>query len=177
LLAPDFSNYLKRLEQFAETCGLTGWLIGIWIARILLLQAGGRTGEARRMLQTALGSAAQAGYFRIFLDESDVVRPLLESVKPLLKDSNMPAFVMRLQEAMPRESTTGKIQPPDEKILSGRELEVLRLLTTGQSYKEIGEQLYLSLNTVQFHVKNIYSKLSVNRRVQAIEKAREMKTI
>jgi LuxR family maltose regulon positive regulatory protein len=61
-----------------------------------------------------------------------------------------------------------------EALLSERELEVLRLLAKGLTYEDIGRQLFLSLNTVQFHVKNIYGKLLVNKRVQAIEKAREM---
>jgi ATP/maltotriose-dependent transcriptional regulator MalT len=61
--------------------------------------------------------------------------------------------------------------------LSARELEVLQNLAKGLSYEEIGRQLFLSLNTVQSHVKNIYRKLLVNKRVQAIEKAREMNLI
>ena len=61
--------------------------------------------------------------------------------------------------------------------MSERELEVLRYLAQGLTYEEIGQQLFLSLNTIQFHVKNIYSKLLVNKRGQAIEKAREMKLI
>ena len=62
-------------------------------------------------------------------------------------------------------------------LLSERELEVLRYLVKGLSYEEIGRQLFLSLNTVQFHVKNIYRKLLVNKRVQAIEKARELNLV
>jgi ATP/maltotriose-dependent transcriptional regulator MalT len=64
-----------------------------------------------------------------------------------------------------------------EVLLSERELGVLCHLARGLTYEEIGQQLFLSLNTVQFHIKNIYSKLSVNKRVQAIEKAREMHLI
>jgi LuxR family maltose regulon positive regulatory protein len=63
------------------------------------------------------------------------------------------------------------------KLLSQRELEVLRNLASGLTYEEIGQHLYLSLNTVQFHVKNIYAKLQVNKRVEAVEVAREMKLI
>jgi LuxR family maltose regulon positive regulatory protein len=62
-------------------------------------------------------------------------------------------------------------------VLSEREIEVLRYLAKGLTYEEIGRQLFLSLNTVQFHVKNIYGKLLVNKRMQAIEKAREMNLI
>jgi LuxR family maltose regulon positive regulatory protein len=65
----------------------------------------------------------------------------------------------------------------DGERLSDRELEVLKLLAAGHSYKEIGQQLFLSLNTVQFHVKNIYGKLLVNNRAQAIARARELKLI
>ena len=61
--------------------------------------------------------------------------------------------------------------------LSEREIQVLSLLAAGETYREVGEQLFLSLNTVQFHVKNIYGKLQVNKRTQAVDKAREMKLI
>jgi LuxR family maltose regulon positive regulatory protein len=105
------------------------------------------------------------------------MRPLLESIAPRLKDNDLSAFVKRLLEAMPGESVKGKINLVAEEKLSGRELEVLGLLAAGQTYKEIGQQLFLSLNTVQFHIKSIYSKLSVNKRMQAIEKAREMNLI
>jgi LuxR family maltose regulon positive regulatory protein len=101
----------------------------------------------------------------------------LELAESRLKDNDLSAFVRRLLEAMPGESAKGKINLVDEKILSDRELEVLGILAAGQTYKEIGRGLFLSLNTVEFHIKSIYRKLSVNRRVEAIEKAREMKLI
>ncbi|MCQ3954919.1 MAG: helix-turn-helix transcriptional regulator [Chloroflexi bacterium] len=74
---------------------------------------------------------------------------------------------------------SAKVQPAPKgaETLSERELDVLRLLAAGESYKEIGQKLFLSLNTVQFHVKSIYRKLAVNKRMGAIEKARERKLI
>jgi LuxR family maltose regulon positive regulatory protein len=178
----DFSllevhNQLARHEKLAEAHVLLGWLVEIWIVRALMYQVEGRAEEARRMIQAALRASAPRGYFRIFLDEGDLLRPLLESVEPHLKDKDLSAFVKRLLEAMPGESGEVKADPRDANILSDRELEVLRLLSAGEAYKEIGQKLFLSLNTVQFHVKSIYRKLSVNKRVQAMEKAREMKLI
>lgn len=173
----DVHNYLARQEKFASAYGLDGWLVEIWLVRALMYQVEGRTKDALHMIQAALSASAPRGYFRIFLDESDLLHPLLESVEPGLKDTDLSAFVKRLLEAMPRKSAQGKTRLVDEETLSDRELEVLRLLTTGQSYKEIGQKLFLSLNTVQFHVKSIYRKLSVNRRVQAIEKAQELNLI
>jgi LuxR family transcriptional regulator, maltose regulon positive regulatory protein len=173
----DAHNYLARQEQFAAAHELVGWLVEIWIVRALMYQVEGKTKDAHRMIQAALSTAAHRGYFRIFLDERDLMRPLLEFVEPRLKDNDLSAFVERLLEAMLGESVKAKTSPVDEEKLSVRELEVLGLLAAGQTYKEIGQQLFLSLNTVQFHVKNIYSKLLVNKRTKAIEKAREMKLI
>ncbi len=110
---------------------------------------------------------------RIFLDEADLLRPLLESIEPRLQDSDLSAFVKRLLEAMPADSAKHKPITVDQERLSDREIQVLELLAAGQTYKEIGQKLFLSLNTVQFHVKNIYSKLGVNKRGQAIDQARE----
>ncbi|MEI4800769.1 LuxR C-terminal-related transcriptional regulator [Bacillus sp. FJAT-51639] len=58
-------------------------------------------------------------------------------------------------------------------LLSNRELEVLKVLATGASNKKIGEQLCISLSTVKTHIINIYSKLHVSNRVEAIKKATE----
>jgi len=173
----EVHNYLARQEKFAETHELLGWLVEIWIVRALMYQVEGRAENAHHMIKAALSASAQQGYFRIFLDEGDLVLPLLESAEPCLKDKDLSAFVKRLLEAMPGEAAKGKTDLVDKESLSDRELEVLSLLAAGQTYKEIGHGLFLSLNTVQFHVKNIYSKLLVNKRVQAIEKAREMDLI
>jgi len=129
------------------------------------------------LMEKALDAAAPRGYFRIFLDEGELMRSLLESVAPRLKDGELTDYVQRLLDAMPGESEKVKPEAATEETLSEREVEVLRLLAAGESYKEIGQKLFLSLNTVQFHVKSIYRKLLVNKRIYAIEKARGMKLI
>ena len=58
--------------------------------------------------------------------------------------------------------------------LSDREQQVLRLLPTRLSSAEIGEHLYISVNTVRFHVKNIYGKLNVHTRKDAVDRAKEL---
>jgi LuxR family maltose regulon positive regulatory protein len=173
----DVHNYLARQERFADSHGLVGWLIEIWIARALLYHVEGRAKDARHMIRTALSAAAPRGYFRIFLDESDLLRPLLESFEADPPDNDLCAFVKRLLESMPGESPKGSTTRLDEGILSDRELEVLGLLVAGQTYEEIGRQLFLSLNTIQFHIKGIYRKLSVNKRAQAVVRAHEMNLI
>ena len=178
----DFSllevhDHLARHEKLAEAHGLLGWLIEIWILRTLMYHVEGKDQDANRILQAALTAAAPRGYFRIFLDEADLMCSLLESALPHLQDKDLLVFAKRLLDAMPGGDAKDRASIVDDQTLSDRELEVLNLLAVGQSYKEIGQRLFLSLNTVQFHVKSIYRKLLVNKRVQAIEKAREMDLI
>ncbi len=71
------------------------------------------------------------------------------------------------------------VEPPDEKVLAGlhitpRELEVLQLIAQGLSNQEIAGRLFLSLNTVKTHTSNVFSKLDVQRRTQAIQKGKEL---
>lgn len=58
--------------------------------------------------------------------------------------------------------------------LSERELEILQLIAAGQSNKELAERLVLTVGTVKWHLNNIYSKLNVRSRTQAIARAREL---
>lgn len=62
----------------------------------------------------------------------------------------------------------------DRSGISSRELEVLHLMATGLSNQEIAAQLFVSLNTVKTHSSNLFMKLDVNRRMQAVEKARKL---
>ena len=61
--------------------------------------------------------------------------------------------------------------------LSKRELEVLALMAAGLSNQEIAEQLFVSLNTIKTHSSNVFLKLEVQRRTQAVEKARRLSLV
>lgn len=61
--------------------------------------------------------------------------------------------------------------------LSKRELEVLQLMADGLSNQEIAERLFVSLNTIKTHTSNLFEKLDVKRRTQAIEKAKRLSLI
>jgi ATP/maltotriose-dependent transcriptional regulator MalT len=94
-----------------------------------------------------------------------------------LTDEAVIVYANRLLEAFSGAAAKPETGDKHEALLSERELEVLQNLARGLTYEEIGRQLFLSLNTIQFHIKSIYRKLLVNKRAQAIEKAKEMKLI
>jgi LuxR family maltose regulon positive regulatory protein len=92
------------------------------------------------------------------------------------------AYVSRLLTALEGEEGPSEPAPPPAasglvplvEPLSDRELEVLRLLGTSLSTSEIGDELFISVNTVRSHVKSIYGKLNVHRRYEAVGRAREL---
>jgi len=74
------------------------------------------------------------------------------------------------------EFTFNQVQQ-QERGISKRELEVLELMAQGLANQEIADKLFVSLNTVKTHSSNLFSKLEVNRRTQAIQKAKELSLI
>jgi LuxR family maltose regulon positive regulatory protein len=88
----------------------------------------------------------------------------------------MPVYTRELLAAFqpkPAKGTDVKPQPLIEP-LSERELEILRLVTDGLSNRQISERLFISLSTVKGHNRNIFDKLQVKRRTEAVARAREL---
>jgi LuxR family maltose regulon positive regulatory protein len=93
----------------------------------------------------------------------------------------LPDYVSRLLAAFPGTESAqiapAKAQPAQPDLiepLSDRELEVLALIAEGLTNPEIASQLYIALNTVKAHTRNIYGKLGVNNRTQAAAKAKAL---
>jgi LuxR family maltose regulon positive regulatory protein len=79
--------------------------------------------------------------------------------------------------AEPEQADSVQRQTPGSELvepLSEREIDVLQLIAAGYKYQEVADQLVISVNTVRHHTKNIYSKLEVNNRTQAIKKAHNL---
>ncbi|HSK96933.1 MAG TPA: LuxR C-terminal-related transcriptional regulator, partial [Euzebyales bacterium] len=82
-----------------------------------------------------------------------------------------------LREAAASPTRAAGAGAPAEGPLSERELAVLRYLATTLSASEIGDELYISLNTVKTHIKSIYRKLDRHRRRDAVLRARELRLL
>jgi DNA-binding CsgD family transcriptional regulator len=83
--------------------------------------------------------------------------------------------LIEAQPVLPSRERLTEIPPVDE--LSYTERRVLRYLSTNLTRSNIARQLYVSVNTVSTHIRNIYSKLDANNRTQAVERARQLRLI
>ena len=93
----------------------------------------------------------------------------------------MPDYIGKLLAAFEAEqqqaAKTPRLAPPAQPLiepLSHRELEVLQLIAQGLSNQEISERLFLALDTVKGHNRKIFDKLQVQRRTEAVARAREL---
>jgi len=163
---------LGLLDSLLVTIDVMGWVhhkIQVLILRAMVLQATRDQVSALEELESALSLAGPEGYMRTFIGEGLSMERLLSK---LAKRPNMRGYVADLLRAFPSDAASQ--QPGLVEPLSPREMEVLRLLTTSLSVTDIAGELIISVNTARSHIKNIYSKLGVNRRLDAIEKAKEL---
>ena len=143
------------------------------VLQAIAYQANGELDKALQALGDALMLAEPDGFMRIFLGEGAVMAQLLSDA---MAQGMMPGYVSKLLAVFEAEKQEPDLPLPQALIdpLSERELEVLALVAAGLKNKEIAEQLFISLNTVLYHIKNIYDKLGVRKRTLAIIKAREL---
>jgi LuxR family maltose regulon positive regulatory protein len=174
-------HLLATMENLAGDGRRHRTLITIYLLQARIFQVQGQEGQARERFEMALQLAAPQGYLRAFLEEGELVEALLPQMRRVA-----PGFCDSLREAFSRQWTPGA-GPADGPVaahpsplvepLTVRELEILRLIAAGRSNPEIADLLFLSLNTVKWHVKNLYGKLGVSSRVEAAARAQELELL
>ncbi len=175
-LAPA-ARLLQRLHAATTAQGRVGRVVEINLLQARLHHAQGNHPAALAALQTALTLAEPAGYVRLFVDEGEPLRRLIADCRLQMKNqpTALTNYTDRLLAAFA--PTIANHQSPIANLpepLSERELEILRLLAAGQSNHEIAQRLVVALSTIQWHLKNLYSKLAVHSRTQALARAREL---
>jgi LuxR family maltose regulon positive regulatory protein len=163
LIAADHHDDALRLSDrlLAAAQDRITSMIELLNLQALVHHARGDTAAALIPLERALSLAAQGGFYRLFLDEGATMRDLLATARGI-----MPGYVDRLL-------ATPSVQPLIDP-LSPREFDVLRLIADGLSNQEIGDRLFLALSTVKGYVASIFGKLHVERRTEAVARAREL---
>ncbi len=174
----EATKLLRQLFVTAEAGQHTSRMIKILILQALALQAGGDTDQAITALEKALTLAKPGGFIRTFVDEGPPIARLLYKA---LSRGIAPDYVRRLLAAFPvakvEQTDSLKAQTSRSDLiepLSERELEVLQLIAKGLTNPEIASRLFLSPHTVKVHAHNIYGKLGVHNRTQAVTRARTL---
>jgi LuxR family maltose regulon positive regulatory protein len=176
---------LQRLLGAATSQGRAGSVIEIQALRALALAARGDHASALDALAEALTLARRPGYVRVFADEGAPMRALLTQLSaarpgqphtPRRTEPGYPAALLRAwgqADAVgpPRRSAAA---PGLAEPLTGRELEVLRLIAAGRSNQHIAHDLVVSLDTVKKHVSHLLGKLGAANRTEAVARARQL---
>ncbi len=165
----------ERLLGSVEATGRTGIVIEILILRAIAFQGNRDLAQALSALQRAIALAEPARYVRVFLDEGQPMARLLLQARAHHLGTG---YLKELLSALPKESDAE--MPASQTLvepLSARELEVLKLIAAGHSNEEIAAKLVISVMTAKRHISNIYGKLGVKSRTQAVALTRELKLI
>jgi len=176
-------QYREALEALDESIHRSravnshGELIRLLALRAVVLDALGEDGSAHATLNEALGMSAPQGYIWRWLEAGPRLSPLLRDLR---SDGDTPqalhAYLDSLLEACQAafgeapKPQAGKLLDP----LTRRELDIMRLICKGYSNPEIASELVVTINTIKKHTSNIYSKLGVRSRTQAMARAQEL---
>jgi LuxR family maltose regulon positive regulatory protein len=169
-------DFINLLQEQAEKRRSVRRLIELLALKSLALHQKGDIDQALLILEQALSMAEPEGYLRTFVDEG---QPMAKLLYQAAERGIYPAYASRLLSALMDEHQshpTPERQPSESLVepLSERELEVLRLVAEGLSNGEIAGKLYISLSTVKGHTSNIFGKLGVKNRTQAVVLARSL---
>jgi DNA-binding NarL/FixJ family response regulator len=167
-------EYLERRLDIAWQRDLIFRVIEMSVVQALALEAVGDVDRATTSLQEALNLAQAERYVRVFIDKGAPMDRLLKLVS---EGGQIPSYAGEMLVAYEDQSVVGDHSqtPRHVEPLSERELEVLRLIAAGRSNREIALELTLALGTVKKHINNIFGKLHVHSRTQAVAQARELK--
>jgi ATP/maltotriose-dependent transcriptional regulator MalT len=164
-------DLLDRLLTAAVAGRRDGSRLEILVVEALARHAAADASGAFAALDAAVAIAEPEGYVRVFLDEGPAMVRLLQAATRRPNAGTYLSTLLGQTNARPRP------RPPTGELveqLSDRELEVLRLLRGDMDGPDIAGALFVSLNTLRTHTKNIYAKLGVSSRRAAVRRAEEL---
>ena len=171
----DAARLLSRLQTAIESTGRLGDLIVVLVLQAVVLNMQADISSALGKLEHAVRLARSEGYVRVFLDEGKPIESLLRIAATKWQDHDQLVYVRKLLAAFADQSVSPvEGQRPLAGILSERELEVLRLIAAGRSNQAVADELVIAIGTAKRHTANIFDKLDVRNRTEAVAKARQL---
>ena len=171
----------ERVSPQAEAGGRLARVVELSLFKAMALWKLERTSQAIEAFERCLALAEPEGFVRTFLEGGEDVIELLRRVKAR---GRRVEYVSRLETMLNGQQVEVKgdtMKTPSQEDLieplTERELEVLRLMCVGHSNQDIADAMIVSVNTVKKHTSNIYGKLGVRNRAQAVLRAREIELI
>ena len=158
----------RRDEVRAHLDRLETWPVPEQIEAAILLSAAADAGTGGVMMRRVLTRAASIGVVSPFLSRATLVHDRV----PAAEVQRLHPQVTRLEAVYSHTSATGADRAVSTPLTT-REMSIVRLLSTHLTYAEMGERLYVSVNTVKSNLKSIYRKLGVTTRSDAVDRARE----
>ena len=177
---------LAPLSRDAEAGGRRSTLLESLALQARTLDAQGDRDAAVAILIKALALAEPDGFVRIFVEEGEGMQSLMVAAARQLESAidptliSLKVYVAKLLDAFPASQKAGALSHPLPKTdglveaLTARELEVLQLIAAGDSNQTIADKLVISLSAVKKHTGNVFGKLNVNSRTQAVAHARQL---
>jgi len=167
-------DLISQLYPIVEAADAPDSLIRLLVLNSIILNGLGKEDEAVLVLSHALDLAIPAGYIRVFLDGGDMMARLLYlSIQRGLHTGYCSRLLDefskydQVKSSMKKPGFDSLVEP-----LSDREIEILALIAEGYTNQEIARELHLSLYTVKSHARNIFSKLGVKNRTEAVSRGR-----
>jgi LuxR family maltose regulon positive regulatory protein len=183
LARKDISSTLEILEplyQQVEAKDRNNDKLKLIVLNAVALYLHGKKENAVQLLVNVLTLTEPEDCIRIYVDEG---LPMFSLLSEINTQRIKPDYIARILSAFKTEKkysndkTILSLSQPLIDPLSQRELEVLQLITEGLTNREIGERLFIALDTVKGHNRRIFDKLNVENRAQAIKKARNLKLL
>jgi LuxR family maltose regulon positive regulatory protein len=168
----------KRWLDFVRKRGATRSAVTFELLLAEIAVLAGNRSEARRSVRAAVELAEPGGWIRPFIDEGEAVGALLIEAYgsgPVL-DTPIDKFAAKLVSVLKGKPQMEEVPDEDYGLGSGlslREVEILTLVSGGLRNREIGDRLGLTEGTVKWYMQQIYDKLGVRRRPQAVIRARQ----
>ena len=182
----DTSAALAVLEPLRSQADARGWedeRLKIMLLQAIALHTHGDKDKAMQHLRNALTMAEPGVFVRTFLDEGVPMSRLLhEAASSGMMPNYLGKLLAEFEAGIPKQNLNSdqRHAPASRSFvdpLSGRELEILRLIAQGLSNREISERLFIALPTVKGHNRIIFDKLQVKRRTEAVAKARQLELL
>jgi len=176
----DAPAALAALEPWRRQVEAKGWQderLKVMVLQAVAHQAHGEKDKAVQVLGDALALAEPGGFIRIFVDEG---APIAQLLSEAAAQGLRPDYIGKLLAVFQAEAQQTEVKShlpaaqPLIEPLSQRELEVLQLMAQGLSNGGISERLFLALSTIKGHNQKIFDKLQVQRRTEAVARARDL---